>query len=358
MGEMVARPAQRKGKEGNRWVNERPSGEDLSKWFADTVKVQGDLDHSDYVAGVTLIPGKEKIAEVVGWDQTNSPILADFYDLVLTPYMRVETRLKYFHDLMAAEDIEGYIEPVVPETLDPHLPLGFFRFAIATKPGFERRYIGCAMKVTVYQKNSVEMVKVILDKRTGREGLVRRGRVLIDAPPATKLVPTVAYDNADDHVVSKAETGAIGRALGMAGILVIPGTGIATAEDMQEVRQQASTGAEAAELPSDLAAPEPEAVQPEAQAQAEATDEELRVQAKAIIDEMAATHPDAFAEFKSWAAERGHQRLSEVTSPALRGLVRKAENMLTDAKSVPPEPSPAPAAEPSVKPASKDPLED
>ena len=41
-----------------------------------------------------------------------------------------------------------------------------------------------------------------------------------------------------------------GRALGMAGMLVIPGSGVATAEDMQENQTSADTSAEVAALPA------------------------------------------------------------------------------------------------------------
>jgi len=162
----------------------------------------------------------------------------------------------------------------------------------------------------------------------------------------------------------------------MAGMLVIPGTGIATAEDMQEVREPTDRGAgsEAAELPAD--APPPD-VEPTSQATAESSEDSLRKEAKAAIDEMAEGFPETLALFKAWAEERGYARLSEVTNPALRGLVRKAENMLADAKSATaaqssaaaePEPPPAaaetaPAApvepeEPDVKAPARDPLED
>lgn len=329
--EEVQRAQKRQGKEGNRWVNTQPSGDDIAAWFKANVQIEEGLDGDHYVGGVTLIPSTEKSKEIVGWDAGNSPIIKPVYDLVFTPYMRVETRVKYFHDLMAEREWLGVIEPIALEQQDPRLPRGFFFAATRTGEGREVRYIGCSMKVTVYERASVEFQRVTIDKRTGEEDLRRTGKVIIDGAPATKMVPVLGYGaEADNFAIMKAETGAVGRALGMAGMLVIPGTGIATAEDMVEAGRMDESAAaggspEAAELPDDdspvagLGATELD------------DDDKLREQATRLIDELK-EFPESHTEFMRWAKERGHVRLSEVTSPALRGLVRKAENTLEDAR--------------------------
>lgn len=325
MSEIVQRGKRRLGREGNRWVNERPSGEELSTWFMENVPIDDRLKHAHYVAGVTLIPANEKTKELVGWDEGNSPVLRDVWDLVLTPYIRVETRVAYFHDLMAEEKTVGLIEPVELDEQDPRLPKGFFRLVTTVGTNLEVRYIGCTMQVTVYKKGTLQDIKVSLDKRTGEEGLVRVGKILYQYTPASKVVPVLSYDKPDPFSLMKAETGAVGRALGMAGMLVIPGTGIASAEDLQEAANM-----EKAPTPVDASLPDDD-FESAAQVTVEGTDEELREQATAIIEELG-EFPLVVAEFKAWAKERGYSRLSEVTQPALRGLVRRAQNMLTDAR--------------------------
>jgi hypothetical protein len=246
------------------------------------------------------------------------------WDLVLTPYIRVETRVKYFLDLMALNGTVGVIEPVELAEQDPRLPKGFFRSVTATSAK-ETRFIGCTMRATVYKKGSLQHIKAILDKRTGEEGLIRVGKIVEQYTPATKVVPVLSYEKPDPFALMKAETGAVGRALGMAGMLVIPGTGLASAEDVQEAAQLGPLTQQQpdAELPDDF--------EPASHAAVEGTDDELRAQATAIIEELG-EFPHVLAEFKAWAKERGYSRLSEVTQPALRGLVRRAQNMLLDAR--------------------------
>jgi hypothetical protein len=326
--EQVSRQIKREGQEGNRWVNQQPSGTEISDWFSSAVPIADGLDAKDYVAGVTLIPNEEKAKTVVGWDSGNNPIIRKVTDLVLTPYMRVETRVKYFHDLMLIAGSHGFIEPVAAKKGDDRLPAGFFRMAVATGASSEVRFIGCTMRVVVYAKESLEYVEVLADKRSGEKKIARKGKIVLEAQ-GTKIVPALSYDKADNNSIMKAETGAVGRALGMAGVLVIPGTGIATAEDMQELNAQ----------PADVASASAGAVLPDGEpneelivgAPTDNSDEKLRDEATALIKGME-SFPETLAEFKSWAHERGFARLSEVTSPALRGLVKRAESMLQEAE--------------------------
>jgi hypothetical protein len=354
------RPTKRQGKEGNRWVNERPSGDDLGEWFKENVEVAEGMKHEDYVGGVVLIPNKEKTEELVGWNSLNAPVFADFYDLVLTPYIRVETRVKYFQDLCAHEEWLGVIEPVEfddDERAAKGLPPGFFRYQVYTGPETAVVYLGCSMRVTVFARDSVKLVKLVVDKRTGEERLVYEGKTQITAV-ASKGVPLLnSKGDPDANALMKAETGAVGRVLGMAGMLVIPGTGIATAEDMQEARQiqaaeERGAAFAGAELPPDEGAPPGggDDIEPAVVAETASNDAQLRGQAaeliaamKALPDEMA-----TFRAFKEWTDSRGFTRLSEVTSPALRGLVRRAEVMLEEGrlKATPPDPEAAAPSDP------------
>jgi hypothetical protein len=354
----AARPTKRQGKEGNRWVNARPSGDEIATWFKGSVPIADGLDAEDYVAGITLIPNREKSEELVGWNSLNSPVLQDFYDLVLTPYMRVETRVKYFHDLCAKEGWVGFIEPVelAVEASTKGLPPGYFRHRVGTGPETGVNFLGCSMRVIAYERDTLEYVKLTVDKRTGEERIVRTGTVRLEES-ATKTVPTLnSRDKVDINAVMKVETGATGRALGLAGVLVIPGTGIATAEDLQESNQQidaADRGAdfESATLPDEQISP-PEEIETAVAAETVANDAALRERATVLITEMKALPGDegkTFEEFKAWAQHRGFVPLSDVVSPALRGLVRRAEAMLEEAKKAPP--APALPAEPT------DPLE-
>lgn len=308
----------RRGQEGSRWYNERPSGEAVAKWFEENVPLHDGLDAKHYVTGITLIPAKERGNEVIGYRDGGAPIIEERQNLVFTPYPRVDIRIKYFHDLMAmkAEEWYGVIEPVpVPQKRGQSLPPGFFTQSVPVKDGV-MNFVVCTMKVTVWLREGFK------EEYHHQTQTVRRTGVrLIDAPPATKQIAvTNRYGDADTFALMKAETGAIGRALGMAGMLVVPGAGVATAEDMGEVD-------------SPPPAPVPEA--PEGQEGPQGTgptDDELRAEATRLIALLEEHAPGKLEEFKAWAKERGLGKLSETVSPALKGVVRQLERKLTEAE--------------------------
>jgi hypothetical protein len=100
----------------------------------------------------------------------------------------------------------------------------------------------------------------------------------------------------------------------MAGMLVVPGSGVATAEDMLELAgPSAGAVAEDAQLPQ----PEPENL----------TDEQLRERASALVDILREQDPDALASFQEWARGR-NLTLAEAQGAALRGVVRKLETTI------------------------------
>jgi hypothetical protein len=313
----MAEVAIRRGQEGSRWINERPTGEDVASWFKENVRLHDGLKHEDYVTGITLIPANEKAKEIVGYRDNGTPVIEERTNVVYTPYPRVDTRIKYFHDLIAAnEGWFGLIEPVeVPPQRHVTLPPGFFYQKVGVKDGKSQSFLCCTMKVTIYQRESFKENYSHQAKR-----LIREGNRILDAPPATKAVAiTNRYGDADIHAMMKAETGAIGRALGMAGMLVVPGAGVATAEDMGDV---------------DAPAPQPvaeEAAPEQPGAASGPTDDELREQAAGLVRQLQENAPDKFKEFTDWAKERGLGRLADTTSPALRGVVRQLERKLDEA---------------------------
>jgi hypothetical protein len=150
---------------------------------------------------------------------------------------------------------------------------------------------------------------------------------------------------ADDFAIMKARTGPTGRALGVAGILVV-GTGVATAEDMQEAtsgrrrpgpsrrtsrspcppsspqRRRADEAATAAEQPSEDA--QPELTQ-------EQQDQQLRETALRLRSELQSQHPEAWERYIAWWQQRGHTTLEELTGPALKGAVVKLQRDLDEA---------------------------
>lgn len=317
------------GQEGSRWYNAPPTGPELSKWFEDNVELHEGLEAKPYIPGVTMIPATEKAKTVTGW-QGATPIIQQVENLVFVPYAKVETRVKYFHDLMAKKESDwlGVIEPVVGDFQSKRLPPGFFVFPVATEKGTVN-YVCCSMKVTVFERGDLAW-REIKNMRTGETERVRVGKTIIDAAPATKMIPTLGRWGADDFSLMKAETGAVGRALGMAGMLVIPGTGIATAEDMQEA--SAMEGRTTPSLPEDGEQAEaPPVKDAEAASAEELTD--LRQQAALLLNTIKAEFPPLFAEFIDWAKERKIGEIGKVEDARiLRGVISKAERELAEAR--------------------------
>jgi hypothetical protein len=321
----VAVAVPRQGQEGNRWVNTVPTAEELATWFEKNVKVEGDLPHADYVGGVVLIPATDKTKTVTGFEGA-APVIEEIENLVHTPYIRVETRLKYFHDLCDEQRWQGFIEAAAIEEQDPKLPPGYFYHLVPTGENRGVRYLCCSMQVTIYEKGSVR-------EKLTKHGKIRTGQIVRIAPGGTKAVPLVrtgrngAY--ADDNSMMKAETGAIGRALGMAGMLVIPGSGIATAEDVQEARSQEASGPS----PDDAQLPEEVGTAPiiSDPASAPDADEEMRKEITTLLAAMEEQYPETATQFKAWAKEKGYGPLGEIVSPQLRGLHRKATVMFNEA---------------------------
>lgn len=316
----------RVGKEGNRWFNQRPNGEAIAEWFNGAVEIPEGLKAANYVAGVVLIPGKEKANEPWGFNERGLPMWQEVENIVFTPYMKVETRVQFFHDLMAANDEWlGVIEPVEPEESAPKLPPGFSRIVVADTKDGNVPFVTCTMKVTVYKRSSFE-TQTRLDTRTGIMHTSRTGETIIDAAPATKMVPLLdRWKKADPHALEKAETGAVGRALGMAGMLVIPGTGIATAEDMQQaLGQEAASGVEAGgetAPAAEGAAARDVGVEP--------SHAELVALAGSTVNALKDADEARYTAFLAWVSERKFgTKVGTMPDAALKELIKKAEGEL------------------------------
>lgn len=319
----------RKGKEGNRWFNERPSAEDVTTWFAEAVKLPEGLSHDNYIGGVVLIPGKEKANEPMGFNEkTGVPIWTEVENLVFTPYVKVETRVQYWTDLLAANADEwlGVIEPVAPQGgAIEGLPPGFARLRVKGGEKGETPYVLCTMKATVFDRKTVQ-VKEYRNTETGE--IVHRyyGPTIIDAAPATKQVPMLGRWGPDDSAIMKAQTGAIGRALGMAGMLIVPGTGVATAEDMRELAyQQAEPVAAREEAPPSVEG------RAGKDASAEPTQEELVAMASGLIVRLQATDEAVYTAFLAWCKERKFNgKVAEMDAPTLKQVIKKVEQALAE----------------------------
>lgn len=325
MAEVEATEERRIGQEGSRWYNAPPTGDELATWFKDNVPLHDGLDAVHYLPGITMIPATEKAKTVVGW-QGSSPVIQQVENLVYVPYAKVETRVKYFHDLLdqKADEWLGVIEPIAGENQTTRLPKGFFSFPVQTEKGIVN-YICCTMKVTVFKRSTVTY-KEFRNVETGKMEQLRQGETVIDAAPATKMIGTLNRWGADDFSLMKAETGAVGRSLGMAGMLVIPGTGIATAEDMQEA--SAMEGRPAPSLPE-----EGEQAQAPAEKPSEEALEDLRAQATLLANTIKEEFPDLFKTFLDWAKDRKIGEIAKVEDPRIvRGIITKAERELAEAR--------------------------
>jgi hypothetical protein len=156
-------PQIRRGQDGSRWVNYRPTGAEVRDWFANNVPIEPELKTElgidRYVTGVTLIQSSEKQQAVIGFSEdTGLPLWREERHVVYTPYIRVDTRLLYFYDLCKLKGWHGSIVPVEvmrvdnPESayFNAHLPKGFFVYRVKRDANQVVTFIGCSMIVTIF----------------------------------------------------------------------------------------------------------------------------------------------------------------------------------------------------------------
>lgn len=294
-------------REGSRWIGDPPDPQDVADWFVANGKFYG-LPADDYVAGVTLISQAEKVKRL----NANGTILEE-ERLVHVPYVKVETRVAFFWDLCAKKSWDGAISPVeiprigkddgVAGVFSAHLPEGFFRFPVRVAGGeSEVHFVACSKQV--------EITKTV-------KGVTRhvRGR----PPFGTKQIATLdRWGQVDPHAMMKAETGAIGRALGFAGILVLPGSGVVTAEDMQEMLASGTAGVPAepeSQLPADE---QPQAADP-------------RTQIAQLSTRLQSEAPGKLEDIAAWAAERQPPiNLDDIKDTQVRAVLGQLERKVAE----------------------------
>jgi len=297
--------------DGSRWIHERPSGEEVAKWFADNVPLHEGMNAEDYVGGVTLIPAKERVPKVGGDEEQI---------LTFTPYAKVETRVRYFWDWCRHNGYEGSIVPSDVPRLDTpgyhneQLPPGFFFQPIKKQDDRVVTYVGCSMRVEVWERGDDDKLTPIM------------------RPPAgTKAVPLLTRYGDDPNALMKAETGAIGRALGVAGMLILPGSGVATAEDMTEAlshEERGSGSTATADLPPVEQAP---AAGEEAE---DASSASSKDRFQGLTLELESEDSEKADELDAWLKERKADRWGDwpENDSRFRPLIRRVEKLLADAR--------------------------
>lgn len=374
-------------KQGSRWLYGHPTEEAVKEWF-DGQKLHEGMVHEPYYGGIVLIGAKEKYNRTYT-NASNQWFVREEERTVYTPYVKVDTRVQYFWTLVdimnirAMEDLSserryyGVIEPVPVKKVvtDPnsayyneHLPEGmFFYVATGESNNSVSRYICAQWRVAIYERESY--LRMLEWKGRARPGERPPFPCVLQGVGTKQTLMAKKYP--DDNAIMKAETGAIGRALGVAGILVV-GTGIATAEDIQESIAAAAAppvvnreGAEVTNLPPIVAPAEagagqriegpdvaPQQVGPVSVADKspQDVDEELRERATALSIELK-KYPEKWEAYLHWyREERKFPSITELTGPALRGAVVKLERALDEAKTETPDTPPdADAAAPPAQ---------
>jgi hypothetical protein len=362
---------QRKGREGARWINERPTPEEFAKWAKDNIKLAEGLKIEDYIGGIVLIPAVDKRSKFVdGFTAQGEPKIGERPEMVYVPYAKVETRLQVFWDLLELEEAKwvGVIEPIATErpelsmlaevtrdlgdddevpadrkerevykpsataAIVHQLPVGFFLLPVPIA-GSYTYFLCCSYRVAIYEKGAAP------DARPVREGRGTKQVALVTKGWQDSL-------KVDENAIMRCETGAIGRALGAAGIFTIPGSGIATAEDMLE-QAAGSTAAPAEEgagpeAPAEVPAPA-QAISP---SRDEPDDGDVLADSKRITALLQADYPEAYAAFGEWCAKRRPKitALGDLEGPVLRGVHTKLQKLLVAAveRQQPSEQEPAP----------------
>lgn len=329
-------------RDGSRWLYSPPPQDDVVTWFNEQ-HLHENMPHEPYLGGIVLIPASEKVKETRR--AANGNLMPFEYErIVYTPYVKVDTRIAYFWDLVRTlnggtllGDYVGVIEPVEQNVIrderspyfNANLPKGFSTYVVRNQNDAVSRYVVCTMRVAIYERQSYGA------KLRGEHAMP-----LIAGEDSKQTAVLSRRGWADDFALMKARTGAEGRALGVAGILVV-GTGVATAEDMQEATSGSAEAGAAEDKPVTLPAvvgspvaqqaatagqqPE-EAAQPELTA--EETDQQLRESAVRLRGELQSRDSDAWARYVAWWQERGFTTLEELTGPALKGAVVKLQRDL------------------------------
>jgi hypothetical protein len=365
----------RRGREGGRWINERPTPAEFSEWFTSSMKLDKSLSHEDYIGGVVLIPALDTKAKfVTGFTDKGLPLVEEREELAYIPYAKVETRTAYFWDLLDAhEDWLGVVERVTP----PRMPIDFVHTEEDVQAGLSEsgqpqmqplhrklRTPGALALLTHQLPDGFSITSVPVGTGyshficcTIRVSIVSKDGAVLRTGVATKQVPLLmgrSQPYADPSSLMKAETGALGRALGFAGIFVIPGSGVATAEDMLEAAAQGPTAATTAEPAENPTVPPAAPVRSGAE-QAADVEAELHKRASTLYQALSESHPDRAESFGQWAKTRKLTSLGDAKGAMLRGVVRKLERLSDNATATEEAASDVPAEEASDVPAVDEP---
>lgn len=302
--------------EGSRWLHNPPSGADFAAWFAENVPMHEGLHAEEYVNGVVLIPNKEK-RKVTRQDSQGNPAIVEVEHLSFAPYPQVETRVRYFWEWCRVNDYLGEIEPVTSREQSASLPQGVFLTKIQGLDGKPYTFLNATFQVRVYK----------YDARTGG-----KGRPIMLPPPADKTVNLHGRFGPDVNAAMRARTGAIGRALGFAGMLVVPGAGISSAEDMQDHLEGVSALPQTpGAAPTTVVEVEtaPAAVPADAPA-VETGEDELRAMVRDLTNALKKDHEEVWAGIEAWASERDLD-LAEPPAASLRSLEKQLRRKLAAA---------------------------
>lgn len=315
-------------KEGSRWRHARPSEEEVKDWFGAQPLDEG-MKHEDFLSGIVLIPASEKVKT----PRADGKGIEERYENTFTPYVRVDMRVLYFTRLAELRELVRVIEPAqVSRIEDPqsayfnaNMSAGLWWHLTRSSDGNTARFLASTWQVSLYDR---------------RAWMARESD---DAPRPPAILQGIGTKQtsggADANAIMKAETGAIGRALGAAGILVV-GTGVATAEDMQESIEGSGPLGIAPETA--LAPAQTAAADPAAQLQ------QLRGHATGLEAEMR-QYESTWADFTAWWQQRstaeGWKEIADVPADALRGIIGKMERAIDKAKRAPQVEAPPPQVE-------------
>jgi hypothetical protein len=176
-------------------------------------------------------------------------------------------------------------------------------------------FVACSMRCRIFLREGFEVRRH--HEPGGRVENVYHGEVVLDAPAGTKAVNLVGRYGEDENALMKAETGAVGRALGMAGMLVLGG-GIATAEDVQEARDNEHVSGAASGVEAAMAATAPVPLD----------DDALRARIVELVAQLKEQNPTALEQFQAWAKERKFPAFADCNTAQLKGCVTKLERHL------------------------------
>jgi hypothetical protein len=323
-------PAER---QGSRWLYAPPTEDELREWFR-SQRLHDGMEHEPYMGGIVLIGASERYRQTMRKRNSEETYVVESERTVHVPYVKVDTRIAYFWDMVRVLNggdllgkYLGVIRPVpqhrIPDPASPyfnlHLPEGFFRLPVQNKDGNFTNYFGCVRRVAIYERESYVREK-------------NEAVALIEGIATKQTLTGKTW--ADDNALMKVETSAVGRALGMAGILVV-GTGVASAEDMQEF--EGGTGGEAAAREPSL----PPAASPQAPGPATGTEPLTPDQeAASLIAKIGENFAKLESDFPEQASLTG-AGVTEITKgtplrdlplPALKGIAIRVERDLDAAR--------------------------